>query len=124
MKIQGLGIKGRLITLVVILSLLAVGAIGAASYKFSTAHAIEEGQDKGNLIFNYIMAQRNYFREEQRSIALEIVEHDRFYPSLMSGFAVTRGTWDKVKKNLPGYIFKQATKDPGLGQASVASIPP
>ncbi len=107
-----MGIKGRLIAIVSILSVIAVAIIGIASYKFSTMHAIAEGQEKGNIIFNYIMAQRDFFREEQRSLAMEIVEQDRFYPSLMSGFVVTRATWDRFKKNLPGYIFKQATIDP------------
>ena len=107
-----MGIKGRLITIVSLLSVAAVSIIGVASYKFSAMNAIAEGQEKGNIIFNYIMAQRDFFREEQRSLAMEIVEQDRFYPSLMSGFVVTRATWDRFKKNLPGYIFKQATVDP------------
>ena len=107
-----MGIRGRLIAIVLFLSLVAVAAIGAASYKFSTSHAIAEAKDKGDIIFNYIMAQRDFFREEQRSLAMEIVEKDRFYPALMSGFVVTRATWDRFKKTLPGYMFKQATIDP------------
>ena len=107
-----MGIRGRLITIVLFMSFVAVAAIGAASYKFSTSHAIAEAKDKGDIIFNYIMAQRDFFRNEQRALAMEIVEKDRFYPVLMSGFVVTRATWDRFKKNLPGYIFKQATIDP------------
>ena len=101
-----MGIKGRLIGIVVFLSVVAVAALGFVSYRYSTSHAIAEAKDKGDIIFNYIMAQRDFFRHEQRSIAMEIVEKDRFYPSLMSGFVVTRLTWDRFKKSLPGYIFK------------------
>ncbi|MBU0481445.1 MAG: DUF3365 domain-containing protein [Proteobacteria bacterium] len=107
-----MGIKGKLIVRVLFLLVLAVLAIGGASYRFSTSHALEEAREKGDIIFNYIMAQRDFFREEQRSLAMEIVEHDRFYPTLMSGFVVTRATWDRFKKSLPGYSFKQATVDP------------
>jgi HAMP domain-containing protein len=107
-----MGIRGRLITIVLFMSFIAVAAIGAASYLFSTSHAIAEAKDKGDIIFNYIMAQRDFFRQEQRALAMEIVEKDRFYPVLMSGFTVTRSTWDRFKKTLPGYMFKQATIDP------------
>ncbi len=107
-----IGIKGRLITVVLCLSFAAVASIGTASYKFSTSNAVDVAKEKGDIIFNYIMAQRDFFRLEQRSLAMEIVEHDRFYPTLMSGFVVTRSTWDRFKENLPGYMFKQATIDP------------
>ncbi|PLX42960.1 MAG: hypothetical protein C0608_00670 [Deltaproteobacteria bacterium] len=107
-----MGIRGKLIAFVGILSLVAVAVIGAASYKFSTASAISEAKTKGEIIFNYIKSQRAFFKDEQRSIVLEIVEQDRFYPELMSGFVVTRGTWAKFKENMPGYLFKQATIDP------------
>lgn len=30
----------------------------------------------------------------------------------MSGFVVTRETWSRFKKSMPGYLFKQATVDP------------
>jgi HAMP domain-containing protein len=43
---------------------------------------------------------------------MEVFEKDRFYPELMSGFVLTRGTFDIFKKNLTGYNFKQATLDP------------
>jgi len=43
---------------------------------------------------------------------MELVDEDRFYPELMSGFVVTRGIWDVFKEKNKGYDFKQATLDP------------
>lgn len=107
-----MGIRGRFIVIVGALTSIAVVAIGAASYKFSVKIAMSDAREKGNIIFNYINAQRDFFRHEQRALILELVEKDRFYPELMSGFVVTRATWDRFKTSMPGYMFKQATIDP------------
>lgn len=107
-----MGIKGRFMALVGVLVLVSVIIIGGASYKFSTSSAMDEAKTKGEIIFNYIDAQRMYFREDQRALVMELVEKDRFYPDLMSGFVVTRATWAKFKQSMPGYLFKQATIDP------------
>jgi HAMP domain-containing protein len=71
-----------------------------------------EAKSKGELIFNYILATRDFYTEKQRPLIMEVFEKDRFYPELMSGFVLTRGTFDIFKKNLTGYNFKQATLDP------------
>ena len=86
--------------------------MGVASYQLNKKNAIGEARDKGQLIFNYMLAGRDYFREEQRSLVLELVEKERFYPELMFGFVVTRGTWEKFGEKMPQYKFKQATIDP------------
>jgi HAMP domain-containing protein len=94
------------------LSLLAIFGIGATSYKISIDNAIKEAKAKGEIIFNQIRATRLYFKEQQRPLIMELVEQDRFYPELMSGFVVTRETWDIFKQKLTDYDFKQATIDP------------
>ncbi|WP_458775636.1 c-type heme family protein [Desulforhopalus sp. 52FAK] len=71
-----------------------------------------EAKRKGNIVFTFIDASRNFFKNEQRPLVMDIVEEDRFYPNLMSGFAFTRGIWDEFMKELPDYQFRQATIDP------------
>ena len=91
---------------------VATVGIGTASYLFSKHNAMLEAKSKGELIFNYILATRDFYTEKQRPLIMEVFEKDRFYPELMSGFVLTRGTFDIFKKNLTGYNFKQATLDP------------
>ena len=43
---------------------------------------------------------------------MEIVDEDRFFPEIMSGFVVARGVWDNFQERFPGFVFKQATIDP------------
>jgi methyl-accepting chemotaxis protein len=95
-----------------IFSLIATLIIGAASYKLTERNAIIEAKNKGQLLFHYILAYRQYFKSQQRALIMELVEEDRFYPELMSGFVVTRGIWDVFKEENKGYEFKQATLDP------------
>jgi len=107
-----MGIRPRIILIMGIFSLIATLIIGAASYKLTERNAIIEAKNKGQLLFHYILANRQYFKTQQRALIMELVEEDRFYPELMSGFVVTRGIWDVFKEKNKGYDFKQATLDP------------
>ena len=82
------------------------------SYRFTVNNALEEAKKKGNIVFTFIESSRKFFRDQQRPLVMDIVEKDRFYPTLMSGFAFTRGVWDEFVQELPDYRFKQATIDP------------
>ncbi|HIJ78657.1 MAG: DUF3365 domain-containing protein [Desulfobulbaceae bacterium] len=107
-----MGIRSRFIVIMAIIFGLATLMIGIASYKFSVQNAMTEAKSKGHLIFSYILANREFYVKHQRPLIMEVFEKDRFYPELMSGFVLTRGTFDIFKKNLVGYDFKQATVDP------------
>ncbi|MCB2183697.1 MAG: DUF3365 domain-containing protein [Desulfobulbaceae bacterium] len=107
-----MGIRARLVFIMGVFSLIATLIIGGATYKLTERNAIIEARQKGQLLFNYIVSSRKYFKNYQRALVLELVEEDRFYPELMSGFVVNRGIWDVFKENHQGYNFKQATLDP------------
>jgi HAMP domain-containing protein len=107
-----MGIRPRIIVIMGIFSLIATLIIGTASYKLTERNAIIEAKNKGQLLFHYILAYSQYFKSEQRALIMELVEEDRFYPELMSGFVVTRGIWDVFQKENKGYEFKQATLNP------------
>ncbi|MGV1099735.1 c-type heme family protein [Thiovibrio sp. JS02] len=107
-----MGIRSRFMVILTVIFGVATVLIGVASYKFSERSALTEAKSKGELIFNYILANRDFYKEKQRPLIMEVFEKDRFYPELMSGFVLTRGTFDIFKKNLAGYDFKQATLDP------------
>ena len=63
-------------------------------------------------VFNMIHSSRMYFKKSQWPLVTELVEEDRFYPEIMSGFVMTRGVWEIFEKRFPDYKFKQATIDP------------
>lgn len=107
-----MGIRSRLILIMGIFSFIATMIIGFASYKLSARNAIVEAENKGQLLFNYIVSYRKYFKEHQRALVMELVEENRFYPELMSGFVATRGIWDIFSEKNSGYHFKQASLDP------------
>lgn len=107
-----MGIRSRFIIIMAVIFGVATLLIGVASYSFSKQNAMQEAKSKGEVIFNYILATRDFYRDKQRPLIMEVFEKDRFYPELMSGFVLTRGTFDIFKKNLTGYEFKQATIDP------------
>ncbi|MBU0485666.1 MAG: DUF3365 domain-containing protein [Proteobacteria bacterium] len=109
---EKMGIRSKFVIMMGSFGVLALIAIGFGAYQFSIKGAMSEAEGKGNLIFNYIMSSRNYFNEYQRPLIMELVEKERFYPELMSGFVITRGTWDMISKELEGYQFKQASFDP------------
>lgn len=107
-----MSIRLRFVLIITIISLLAAVSLAFLSYRFTVNSAFEEAKKKGNIVFSFILSSREFFKNEQRSLVMELVEKDRFYPNLMSGFAVTRGIWDEFVQKLPDYRFKQATIDP------------
>lgn len=94
------------------MSLTAIGAFAYLSYSFTYNTALSEAKKKGDIVFSFLASTRSFYRNEQRPLIMDIVHKDRFYPTIMSGFAVTRGVWDQFSKKLPDYQFKQATLDP------------
>lgn len=107
-----MSIRVRFTVLIVVISLISAILFALLSYRFTINNAFEEAKRKGNIVFTFIESSRTFFREKQRTQVMKIVDKDRFYPNLMSGFAVTRGIWDEFAKELPDYTFKQATIDP------------
>ena len=107
-----MSIRIRFIILIGVLSLLATIGIAMASYQFSISNAKAEAKSKGHLVFDYLRASRLYFKNHQRPQIFKLAGRDRFIPTLMSGFAFTRGVWDEFQKKNKDYQFKQATVDP------------
>lgn len=107
-----MGIRMRSILVMGILGLVTIAIIGATSYRMSVNNALDEARIKSNIILNYAMATKAYMKEVQKPLVKELIEADRFYPELMSGFVSARGTFEFFQKEYPGYIFKQATIDP------------
>lgn len=107
-----MSIRFRFTILIGVISLIAAILFAFLSYRFTINNAFAEAKQKGNIVFTFIESSRTFFRDNQRTQVLKIVDKDRFYPNLMSGFAVTRGIWDEFSKELPDYTFKQATIDP------------
>ncbi|MBM9616153.1 DUF3365 domain-containing protein [Desulfobulbus rhabdoformis] len=107
-----MSIRLRFILIIGVISLIAACLFAYLSYQFTVNNAMEEARAKGNIVFTFIESSRKFFRDEQRPLVMDIVEKERFYPTLMSGFAFTRGVWDEFAKELPEYRFKQATIDP------------
>ena len=109
-----MGIRTRFLIMMGILSLLAVIAMGWASYNFSRKAAMDEAANKAEIIFKYLMAQRQFYKKDQAPLISELVEKDRFYPSLMSGFVATRKTFDYFNNKMPGFMLKYASTNPLL----------
>lgn len=107
-----MGIRLRSILVMGVLGLITIVIIGATSYRVSVNNARDEARIKSNIILNYAMATKNYMKDVQKPLVKELIEADRFYPELMSGFVSARGTFEIFNKSFPGYIFKQATIDP------------
>jgi HAMP domain-containing protein len=95
-----------------ILGFLAIGVLGFTSYRLSMKNALEEAKIKSDLVMNYAMASREFTRVSQSPLVRQLVEPDRFYPEIMSGFATARGIYEQFEKTYPGYVFRQATLDP------------
>lgn len=109
-----MGIRNRFLIMMGILSLLALIAMGLTSYSFSKRAAIKEAKNKGTIIYNYLASQREFFNEDQNPIINELVEQDRFYPYLMSGFAASRKTFEYFNERMPGFMIKYAATNPLL----------
>ncbi len=107
-----MSIRIRFTIVIGVLSLIACILLAYASYQFSLKNAMEEAKTKGEMVFNMIDSSRMFFKKKQRPIILEIVDEDRFFPEIMSGFVVARGVWEIFQKRFPGLTFQQATIDP------------
>ena len=107
-----MSIRVRFIVIIGILSLVASVVLAYASYQFSVKNAMADAKKQGAIVFNMIHSSRMYFKKNQWPLVTELVEEDRFYPEIMSGFVMTRGVWEIFEKRFPGYKFKQATLDP------------
>lgn len=107
-----MGIRIKSLLVMGVLGALAIAVIGVTSYQLSVNNAMDEAKIKSNIILNYAMATKNYMKLVQKPLVQELIEADRFYPELMSGFVSARGTFELFQKSYPGYVFKQATLDP------------
>ena len=107
-----MSIRVRFIVVIGVLSLVASVILAYVSYQFSVKNAMADARTQGAIVFNMIDSSRMYFKKSQRPLIAELVEDDRFYPEIMSGFVMTRGMWEIFEKRFPGYKFKQATLDP------------
>ena len=109
-----MSLRTRFILIIGILSLLAIVGNGIASYKFSVNNAIFEAKAKGQIVFDFLNANREHFRDKQKPKIMKLLDTSASMksPELISGFAVTRGVWDEFQKDNSNYHFKQATIDP------------
>lgn len=107
-----MSIRVRLLAIIGIISLIASLCFAYISYRFSVDNAMREAKNTGEIILNYTEASLIYFKKHQRPLIMEILEDDRFFPEIMSGFALTRGVWEQFSKKTSNYIFKQASIDP------------
>lgn len=107
-----MSIRVRFIVIIGVLSMVASVILAYASYQFSVKNAMADARTQGAIVFNMIDSSRLFFKNSQRPLVAELVEEDRFYPEIMSGFVLTRGVWEIFEKRFPGYKFKQATLDP------------
>ena len=107
-----MSIRVRFLVIIGILSFVAALVLAYASYQFSVRNAMADARTQGAIVFNMIDSSRMYFKKSQRPLIGKLVEKDRFYPEIMSGFVVSRGVWEMFAERFPGYKFKQATLDP------------
>ncbi len=107
-----MGIRTRFLIMMGVLSLLALVALGWSSYEFSRRAALKEAGNKGEIIFNYLQSQRHFFKQNQTPLISQLIEKDRFYPNLMSGFAATSTTFNYFNQRMPGFKIKYAAGNP------------
>ena len=108
-----MGIRAKFIFMISILAILALVGIGYGAYTFSMQNSMREADTKARMMEAYVIAGRAYFMKEQRPLINALVERDRFYPELQSGFGITRKTLDLIKAEaLYGFQFKQASLVP------------
>lgn len=107
-----MSLRVRFMALIAILSLIASISLAVFSYKFNVTNALKEAKIKGELVYDYMSASRDYFGEHQLPLIYAAAGRDFFVPEIMSSFAVARGVFETFAKKSSGYIFKQATKNP------------
>jgi HAMP domain-containing protein len=87
--------------------------IGYGAYIFSIQSSMQEADTKAKIIEAYVKAGRYYFLKEQQPLVNALVEADRFYPEIQSGFGIARRIMTLVQeKSLQGFQFKQASLVP------------
>jgi len=107
-----MSIRLRFIIVIGILSLITSAVLAYASYQFSVKNAMADARRQGDIVFKMIDSVRDNFLKSQRPLIADLVEEDRFYPEIMSGFSITRGVWEVFQKSFPSYKFKPATLNP------------
>ncbi|MBU0673731.1 MAG: DUF3365 domain-containing protein [Proteobacteria bacterium] len=111
--VNSLGIRAKFIFMLASLGAVALIGIGYGAYSFSMKNSLNEAATKAQIIDSYIKASREYFMTAQRPLINELVEKDRFYPEIMSGFGITRRTVDMVRgEELHGFKFRQVSMNP------------
>ncbi|MCK4839716.1 MAG: DUF3365 domain-containing protein [Desulfobulbaceae bacterium] len=107
------GIRFKFIFMMALLGFIALVGIGYGAYTFSMQNSMKDADTKAKMMEAYIKAGRAYFMKEQRPLVNALVEADRFYPELQSGFGITRRIMDQVQgEELYGFQFKQASLVP------------
>lgn len=110
---KSLGIRGKFISMMAILGVVALLGMGYGFYTFSLQNSMKEADTKAKIMEAYVKAGRAYFMKEQRPLINALVESDRFYPELQSGFGITRRILEQVQEeSLLGFQFKQASLVP------------
>lgn len=107
-----MSIRKQFIVWVFIVSMLAVGALGYASFQFSKEAAYKEAADKVGILGSYTDASIHYSRTQAIPMVKHLVGEERFYPEIMSVFVMTRNVADRFKQTQPGYTIKNAAIDP------------
>lgn len=97
---------------VLLISLIAIGVLGYASFQFSKQAAFKEAADKVAILGSYTDAALHYSRTQAVPMVKHLVGEERFYPEIMSGFVMSRNVADRFKQTQPGYTIKNATIDP------------
>jgi len=108
-----LGIRAKFISMMAVMGIIALIGIGYGAYTFSLQNSMKEADTKAKMMEAYVKAGQSYFMKEQRPLINALVEADRFYPELQSGFGITRRILDQVQEeSLQGFQFKQASLVP------------
>ena len=97
---------------VLLVSVLAIGALGYVSYQYSKDAALQAASDKVAILGSYTDAALHFSRTQAVPMVKHLVGEERFYPEIMSGFVMARNVADRFKQTQPGYTIKNATVDP------------
>jgi HAMP domain-containing protein len=110
---KAFGIRAKFIFMLAVLGGVALVGIGYGAYTFSINNSMKEADTKARIIDAYVKATRHYFMAVQRPLINELVERDRFYPEIMSGFGITRRSVDLIDaEQLRGFQFRQVSITP------------
>ncbi len=107
-----MSIRVQFLFWVLLVSLLAIGVLGYASFQFSKQAAFKEASDKVAILGSYTDAALHFSRTQAVPMVKHLVGEERFYPEIMSGFVMARNVADRFKQTQPGYTIKNATIDP------------